>query len=315
MEESGAGLDPPHLLQHARDRRCDPGGGVRARRAPRPWCAGSSRQQRRRPAHRRRRRSLRDRGPRRAVEGELGARAARASPAWTGRRSRTSSSTARPATAGRKTSSDHGSQRPEQPEPHAHRRRSASATRASTPTGSSRCSSASTPRARARSGLLTTPVADADHRPEARRRRRCPARRTSSARTPTPTISPDGRSMVFRRLRALGNGGLGAWDVMTVRTDGTGADHVRVGPGLPRRARLGAATASSSRRRSPTAAREIVIVDPDGSNRRAIADRGRTVDIGSPRWLPSSAQPSLAARRTCPRGRRRSCRPPRRRPR
>jgi Tol biopolymer transport system component len=37
-----------------------------------------------------------------------------------------------------------------------------------------------------------------------------------------PAFSPDGTSIVFRRLTATGNGGLGAWDLLTVRADGTG---------------------------------------------------------------------------------------------
>ena len=45
-----------------------------------------------------------------------------------------------------------------------------------------------------------------------------------------PDYSPDGRSIVFRRLTATGNGGLGTWDVMTVRADGTGLAVVATGP-------------------------------------------------------------------------------------
>ena len=37
-----------------------------------------------------------------------------------------------------------------------------------------------------------------------------------------PDYSPDGRSVVFRRLTGSGNGALGTWDIMTARLDGTG---------------------------------------------------------------------------------------------
>src|SRR5262249_7968202 len=38
-----------------------------------------------------------------------------------------------------------------------------------------------------------------------------------------PVFSPDGRVLLFRRLVATGNGGLGFWDLMTIRLDTTGA--------------------------------------------------------------------------------------------
>jgi hypothetical protein len=37
-----------------------------------------------------------------------------------------------------------------------------------------------------------------------------------------PAWSPDSVSLVFRRLTGLGNGGLGTWDILTVKNDGTG---------------------------------------------------------------------------------------------
>ncbi|HET8645391.1 MAG TPA: hypothetical protein VFO85_07880, partial [Vicinamibacteria bacterium] len=43
-------------------------------------------------------------------------------------------------------------------------------------------------------------------------------------------FSPDGGSIVFRRLTGTGAGGLGTWDIMTVRTDGTGLAVVAGGP-------------------------------------------------------------------------------------
>ena len=100
-----------------------------------------------------------------------------------------------------------------------------------------------------------------------------------------PDYSPDGRSIVFRRLRALGDGRLGQWDVMTVRADGTGLTTLVSGPAYRDAPEWGPRgivfTETGSDGRT-----EIVIVDPDGSNRRAVVTVGSGVDLGAPRWLP-----------------------------
>jgi WD40 repeat protein len=100
-----------------------------------------------------------------------------------------------------------------------------------------------------------------------------------------PDYSPDGRTIVFRRLRALGDGRLGQWDVMTVRPDGTGLRTIVSGPAFRDAPDWGPRgivfTETGSDGRS-----EIVIVDPDGANRRAILTVGASVDLGAPRWLP-----------------------------
>jgi hypothetical protein len=100
-----------------------------------------------------------------------------------------------------------------------------------------------------------------------------------------PDYSPDGRSIVFRRLRALGDGRLGQWDVMTVRSDGTALTTIASGPAFrdaPDWGPRGIVFAE----RGADGRTEIVIVDPGGSNRRAILTVGSTVDLGSTRWLP-----------------------------
>lgn len=100
-----------------------------------------------------------------------------------------------------------------------------------------------------------------------------------------PDYSPDGRTVVFRRLRALGDGRLGQWDLMTVRTDGTGLATIVSGPAFRDAPDWGPRgivfTETGADGRS-----EIVIVDPDGSNRRPVVSVAAGVDISSPRWLP-----------------------------
>jgi hypothetical protein len=100
-----------------------------------------------------------------------------------------------------------------------------------------------------------------------------------------PDYSPDGRTIVFRRLRALGDGRLGQWDLMTVRADGTGLTTIVSGPAYRDAPDWGlhgivfAETGADGRT-------ELVVVDPDGSNRRSIVTVGAGVDLAAARWLP-----------------------------
>ena len=100
-----------------------------------------------------------------------------------------------------------------------------------------------------------------------------------------PDYSPDGTSLVFRRLRSAGAaGGLGEWDVLAVRTDGTNLRTIASGPayrGAPDWGPEGIAfdeiDATDSR---------LIVVNADGADRRTLVTLARGFDISNPRWLP-----------------------------
>jgi Tol biopolymer transport system component len=100
-----------------------------------------------------------------------------------------------------------------------------------------------------------------------------------------PDYSPDARSIVFRRLTATGNGGLGTWDVMTVRTDRTALATLASGPVYRSAPDWGPKGIVFSEIDKATGIAQLVIVQPDGTGRRVIATLNG-FDIASPRWVP-----------------------------
>jgi Tol biopolymer transport system component len=98
-----------------------------------------------------------------------------------------------------------------------------------------------------------------------------------------PDYSPDGRSLVFRRLTATGNAGLGSWDIMTVRLDGTGLTTLVTGPafrGAPDWGPKGIVFPEID-----TTSARLVLVQGDGSGRQVPVTLGASFDISHPRWL------------------------------
>lgn len=98
-----------------------------------------------------------------------------------------------------------------------------------------------------------------------------------------PDYSPDGRSVVFRRLTATGNGGLGSWDIMTVRLDGSALTALVAGPAF-RGAPDWGAKGIVFPEIDATSAR-LVLVQGDGSGRQVPVTLGASFDISHPRWL------------------------------
>ncbi len=101
-----------------------------------------------------------------------------------------------------------------------------------------------------------------------------------------PDYAPDGRSLVFRRLTATGNGGLGTWDVLTVRTDRTNLTALASGPAYRSAPDWGPKGILFSEIDRATGLAQLVVVQPDGTGRRVLATFNG-FDLASPRWLPS----------------------------
>jgi Tol biopolymer transport system component len=104
----------------------------------------------------------------------------------------------------------------------------------------------------------------------------------------SPVFSPDATFVAFRRLTGIGNGGLGTWDLLRVRVDGTQVQTIATGPefrGAPDWGPQGIvfvetdATAGESR---------LVVVQPDGSGRAVLRTENAGFRMAAPRWLRGS---------------------------
>lgn len=105
----------------------------------------------------------------------------------------------------------------------------------------------------------------------------------------SPVFSPDGASIAFRRLSGTGNGGLGTWDLLTLRADGQSTPVVvasgpvfRGAPDWGPRGLLFVETDADSSRS------ELVVVQPDGSGRQVLRTEDAGYRMASPRWLAGS---------------------------
>ncbi|HVD78163.1 MAG TPA: hypothetical protein VNH43_11150 [Vicinamibacteria bacterium] len=97
-----------------------------------------------------------------------------------------------------------------------------------------------------------------------------------------PDFSPDGRSVVFRRL--TGSGGPGTWDIMTARLDGTGLTTLVTGAAFRGAPDWGPKGIVFSEIDSTSA--RLVVIQGDGSGRQVLVTLGASFDISYPRWLP-----------------------------
>lgn len=103
-----------------------------------------------------------------------------------------------------------------------------------------------------------------------------------------PAWSPDGASIVFRRLTGTGNGDLGTWDLLTVKADGSGLTKLATGAafrGAPDWGRTGIVFVETDAGLDES---RLVVVQPDGSGRRILRTEPAGFRMGSPRFLPGS---------------------------
>ena len=104
-----------------------------------------------------------------------------------------------------------------------------------------------------------------------------------------PAFSPDGRTVVYRRLVGLGNAGAGQWDLYTMRTDVTGATPVAIVSG-------GGAFRSSPDWgpggiiyvETAGAGPQLVLVNETGGNRRVLVTGPLGFEIAYPRWIKAT---------------------------
>jgi Tol biopolymer transport system component len=99
-----------------------------------------------------------------------------------------------------------------------------------------------------------------------------------------PDYAPDGRTVVFRRLVSTGNGGLGNWDVMSVKPDGTDLRVLAGGAGFrgaPDWGPLGIVFSETD----ASGQSRIVVVGNDGARRVPLTTASGS-GLQFPRWLP-----------------------------
>ena len=104
----------------------------------------------------------------------------------------------------------------------------------------------------------------------------------------SPAFAPDSLQIVFRRLTGTGNGGLGTWDLYTIRTDEglpepallVGGGDVHRGP--PDWSEAGIVFVETD---SASSESRLVVIQPDGSGRLVLHSEDAGYRMGSPRWL------------------------------
>ena len=102
-----------------------------------------------------------------------------------------------------------------------------------------------------------------------------------------PVFSPDSKFLLYRQLVATGNGGLGQWSLMTIRTDIANAvptPLVSEG-GAYRGAADWNATGIVFVETVSGSGPQLVFVDATGGARRVLMTAGAGFDIGFPHWL------------------------------
>jgi hypothetical protein len=102
-----------------------------------------------------------------------------------------------------------------------------------------------------------------------------------------PVFSPDSKFVLYRQLVATGNGGLGQWSLMTIRTDITNATPTPLvsGGGAFRGAADWNATGIIFVETVSGSGPQLVFVDASGGSRKVLLTAGAGFDVAFPHWL------------------------------
>ncbi len=105
-----------------------------------------------------------------------------------------------------------------------------------------------------------------------------------------PAFSPDAGSLVFRRLTGIDASGLGTWDIVTAKNDGTGFVTLATGPLYRGAPDWGASGIVFPEVDAAAGTARLVLVQPDGSGRKVLYSQGSRFALSAPRWLRQVAQ-------------------------
>jgi Tol biopolymer transport system component len=104
-----------------------------------------------------------------------------------------------------------------------------------------------------------------------------------------PVFSPDGQSIAFRRLTGVGNGGLGTWDLLTLRLGGSSTPTAIATGALFRGAPdWGSRGILYIETDAATSESRLVLLQPDGTGHTVLRTEDAGFRMGSPRWLAGS---------------------------
>jgi Tol biopolymer transport system component len=100
-----------------------------------------------------------------------------------------------------------------------------------------------------------------------------------------PCFSPDTSSLVFRRLTSVGSNGLGTWDIVTAKNDGTSFTTLATGSVYRGAPDWGTAGIVYPEIDTAAGTASLVLIQPDGSGRKVLYSQGSRFALSNPRWL------------------------------
>ncbi len=100
-----------------------------------------------------------------------------------------------------------------------------------------------------------------------------------------PDYSPDASEVVFRRLTAVTSDGLGSWDLLVARADGSEIRPLVAGPAYRGAPDWRAGGIAFPERDPGTGQYSLVVIQPDGSGRRDVVTLAPGFVLSYPRWL------------------------------